>query len=147
MDLYIRDRRFNDALFVAYDHLRIYSNDLSFANHVAGVLFNPNVHPLAVPLLEPFLATRPTLEPRRDLGFAYFRAGRRDEGVALMKQAIAMRPDDVTSYYFLGYAYFYAGDTVNALPWFERLLELEPNYPEIQERVRAIRTAAPARPS
>ncbi len=147
VDLYIRDGRINEALFATYDHMRIYPNDLPFADHVAGAIFNANVHPLAVPLLEPFLAKRPTLELRRNLGFAYFRAGRKDEGVALMKQAIAMRPDDVVSYYFLGYAYFYAGDSANALPWFERLLELEPNYPEIQERVRTIRAGAPARPS
>lgn len=147
VDLYIRDRRFNEAIFAGFDHLRIYPNDLAFAQHLAGALFNANLHPLAVPFLEPFLATRPTLDVRRDLGFAYFRAGRKAEGVALMKQAIAMQPDDVMSYYFLGYAYFYAGDTASALPWFERLLELEPGYVEIQDRVRAIRSASAPRPS
>jgi hypothetical protein len=147
VDHYIRDGRFNEAIFAGFDHLRIYPNDLAFAEHLAGALFNANLHPLAVPFLEPFLATRPTLEVRRNLGFALFRAGRKAEGATLMKQALEMHPDDVVSYYFLGYAYFYAGDTAGALPWFERLLEIEPNYPEIQDRVRAIRNATPPRPS
>ena len=45
----------------------------------------------------------------------------------------------------LGYAFYYAGDMAQALPWFERLLEIEPNFPEIQDRVRAIRGAQPHR--
>ncbi|PYM99828.1 MAG: hypothetical protein DME07_18570 [Candidatus Rokuibacteriota bacterium] len=51
------------------------------------------------------------------------------------------------SYYMLGYAFYYAGDMAQALPWFERLLEIEPNFPEIQARVREIRRAPPRRTS
>jgi Flp pilus assembly protein TadD len=87
------------------------------------------------------LPKRPTLELHQMLGFALFRADRRVEGEALMRKAIEMQPDEWLSYYYLGYAYFYAGDPAGALPWFERSLQIARNFPEIQDRVRTIRAA------
>jgi tetratricopeptide (TPR) repeat protein len=147
VDFYIRQQRYTDAIAAGTERLKVYPNDLDFAMHLAGALFNANYHPNAVPILEPFLPRHPTADVQRMLGFAMFRAGRKAEGAALMQKAIEQRPDDIHSYYMLGYAYFYAGDMQGALPWFERLLQLNPNYPEIQERVRAIRgTPASPRP-
>lgn len=143
VDFYIRQNRYDDAVTAGTEYLRLYPNDVDFALHLGGALFNVNLHPRAVPLVEPFLTRHPTVELQRLLGFAMFRAGRKSEGAALMQKAIEQRPDDVQSYYVLGYAYFYAGDMAGALPWFERLLQIAPNYPEIQERVRAIRGSAP----
>jgi tetratricopeptide (TPR) repeat protein len=142
--LYIREQRYQDAIAAGTERLKIYPNDLEFAMGLAGELFNANYHQHAVPILEPFLARHPTADVQRMLGFAMFRAGRKAEGAALMRQAIDQRPDDIHSYYMLGYAYYYGGDMAGALPWFERLLQIHPNYPEIQQRVREIRGMAPA---
>jgi len=147
VDFYFRHGRHDEALATGNEYLKLYPNDYDFAMAVAGALFNINKHPRAVPLLEPFLAKRPTLELHQMLGFAMFAAGRKVEGEALMRKATAMQPDDWNSYYFLGYAHFYTGGQAGALPWFERLLEIAPNFPEIQERVRAIRSAKAARKS
>ena len=147
VDFYIRERRYQDAITAGTERLKLYPSDLEFAMHLTGELFNANYHQNSVPILEPFLARHPTPDVQRTLGFAMFRAGRKAEGAALMRAAIDQRPDDIHSYYTLGYAYFYAGDMQGALPWFERLLQINPNYPEIQQRVRAIRgPAAPPRP-
>jgi len=67
------------------------------------------------------------------------RAGRQAEGVALIKKAIALEPDEGWSGSGLAYAYFYNGELREAEPCFEKLLELRPDFPEIEDRLRAIR--------
>jgi hypothetical protein len=147
VDYYVRQNRYDEAVTAGTEYLKIYPDDYDFAMRLAGALFNANHHPRAVPLLEPFLPKRPTLEIHQMLGFALFMAGRKADGDGLMRKAIEMQPDEPYSYYMLGYAYFYTGNRTVALQWFERLLQLEPNFPEIQARVREIRSTPTRRPS
>jgi tetratricopeptide (TPR) repeat protein len=93
----------------------------------------------AVPLLEPFLTRAPGAQVYRNLGFALTRAGRKAEGVDLLKKAISLEPDEWWTYYALGYAYFYEAEFREAAPWFEKVLELRPRFPEIEDRLRQIR--------
>ncbi len=67
-------------------------------------------------------------------------AGRQVEGVAVLEKAIPLDPDNWWTYCALGYAHFYAGEFADAALWFERVLQLRPNFPEIEERLRTIRS-------
>ena len=128
------------AVSLAQEYLAIYPNDRDFAIRFAGDLFSASRWPAAVPILEPFMRGRPDAKLYGLLGFAMTRAGRQAEGVAILERAIPLDPDNWWTYYALGYAHFYAGALAEAAPWFERVLQLRPNFPEIEERLRAIRS-------
>ena len=138
-NLQFRRGRHDEALATALEYLKVYPDDDEFAVRLAGDFYSADLWPSAVPLLEPFLTRKPTFQIYRFLGFAMTRAGRQGEGVALIKKAIALEPDEWWSYYVLAYAYFYNGELREAEPWFEKLLELRPDFPEIEGRLRAIR--------
>lgn len=72
------------------------------------------------------------------------RGGRKAEGVALLEKAAALDPTNWWTFYALGYAHFYDGELSAAAPWFERVLELRPNFPEIEDRLRTIRSKRPS---
>jgi hypothetical protein len=140
-----RHRRYDEALAAGLEYLKIFPGDEVFAVRLAGEFFSADRWPSAVPLLEPFLQRKPSFEVYRYLGFAMTRANRQAEGVELIKKSIAMKPDEWWSHYVLAYAYFYNSEFSAAVPWFEKVLELRPNFPEIEERLRTIR-AGTARP-
>jgi hypothetical protein len=136
---YVRNARFDEAIASAHEYLKVYPDDVDFALRVTADLYNSYRHADAVPLLEPFLTRAPGAQVYRNLGFALTRAGRKAEGVDLLKKAISLEPDEWWTYYALGYAYFYDGEFREAAPWFEKVLELRPHFPEIEDRLRQIR--------
>jgi len=137
---YIRRGEYDRAVDLAKEYLTIYPHDRDFAIHFAGELFSASRWPAAVPILEPFMRGQPDAKIYALLGFAMTRAGRQAEGVAVLKKAIRLDPDDWWIHYALAYAHFYAGEFAEAAPWFERVLEFRPNFPEVEERLRAIRS-------
>jgi tetratricopeptide (TPR) repeat protein len=137
---YFRRGDYDRAASLAKEYLSIYPNDRDFAIRFASDLFSASRWPAAVPILEPFLRGRPDAKVYGLLGFAMTRAGRQAEGVAVLERAIPLDPHHWWTYYALAYAHFYAGEFAEAAPWFERVLELRPNFPEIEERLRTIRS-------
>jgi tetratricopeptide (TPR) repeat protein len=140
IQIYARRGDYGRAIDMAKAYLAEYPNDRDFAKRFASELFNASHWALAVPLLEPLLQRKADPELYGLLGFAMTRGGGKAEGVALLEKPAALDPNNWWTFYALGYAHFYDGEFPRAVPWFERVLELRPNFPEIEERLRTIRS-------
>lgn len=141
---YSRRGDYDRAIGMAKEYLAEYPNDRDFATRFADELFNASRWASAVPLLEPFLRGKPDPTLYGLLGFAMTRGGRKAEGVALLEKAAALDPANWWTFYALGYAHFYDGEFSAAAAPFERVLKLRPDFPEIEERLRTIRSKKPA---
>ncbi len=63
-----------------------------------------------------------------NLGYEYYRNGRKEEGVALLKKAIELDPRNAAAYYNLGNAYYGSGKADVVMALYRKAVELNPHY-------------------
>lgn len=67
------------------------------------------------------------------LGWAYYRKGNYGPAVSLFQEAIEKEPKNTTYHYHLGLVYQKMNDRAHAREQLERVLELDPNFPQAGE--------------
>jgi Flp pilus assembly protein TadD len=77
------------------------------------------------------------------LGYALAWSGKRDEAVQTLREAIQVDPDDWRAYYSLGYVYVGLGRHSEARTTWTKVLELLPNFPEVEQYLRRLPTQRP----
>lgn len=74
-----------------------------------------------------------------NLGVLYLKKERLAEGITVLEQADALKPDYIIIQKNLGIAYLHAGQIDNAIPLFEKVLKKEYNIPNLSSLVQAYR--------
>ena len=90
------------------------------------------------------LEVRPDeLDLRTDLGTALFYDNRFDDAIAQFKETLARNPTHPQALFNIGVALVHGkNDLQNALQYWEKLVETNPNYPEInivKEQIRIVK--------
>ncbi|MGI8547817.1 MAG: tetratricopeptide repeat protein [Gemmatimonadaceae bacterium] len=73
-------------------------------------------------------------------GQALFDSGRQDEAAAVFKQALALDPENVIAFRYLGDVARSKGDSAAAMRWYGKILELDPRDEEISSQITALAT-------
>jgi tetratricopeptide (TPR) repeat protein len=144
VQFYLDRQRWADAMAAAREYLALYPNDRDFALDTAAAFGQVRRHADVVTLVEPFIKRRPTYMVYNVVGFALGHVGRKQEAVALLRKSIPLEPDNFWAYYHLGYVYASAGNAAEAVAMFEKVLALRPNFPEVQEQLRQLRSRVKA---
>lgn len=132
-------RRWGDAYESARQYLSLYPADYEFALSTSAALGVASQHREAVALLEPFLEHRADYTLYNVVGWGLAKLGETDRAIALLQASIPMDPKSFWAYYHLGYVFRNTGRTQEAITMFERVLELRPNIPEVNEQLRSLR--------
>ena len=70
------------------------------------------------------------------LGVAYFHAGRLDDAVAALEDAISLRPGFSKSYESLGMAYFKLGELEKAVETWQKAFEIRPDAAHLEDMIK-----------
>jgi tetratricopeptide (TPR) repeat protein len=132
-------QQWEEAFTAAQAYLQLYPHDYDFAESTAAVFGQARRHREVVELMRPFLKSHPTYDAYNFVGFALGHLGRRDEGIALIRQSIPLDPESFWAYYHLGYLYRWSGQRAEAAAMFEEVLKRRPNFPEIQAQLTELR--------
>jgi tetratricopeptide (TPR) repeat protein len=143
--VYVRSRRFDEARQAGIRYLEIYPRDAPFAMWLGTLLIDASRPADAVAILEPLATRTPSRELHERLGFALALAGRRAEGIPHLRKAIELAPREWWPYWGLAHVYYWGGEFDQAIPLFEKALELRPHHPEARDILARVRTLAAAR--
>ncbi len=139
--LYLDQHRWEEVKRLSAEQMKFYPNDLLFIRYVTGVLLNAYRYSEIVALLEPIAKNKSDYQVYGKLGFALAMRGRKPEGIKYLESAILMEPRNYWAYSALGYAHVYTGTPKNAVPYFKKVLEIRPGFPEIQDMLRKMGAA------
>lgn len=145
---YLADRQWDQATDVTLAYLNLYPRDLDFAKSTAAVLGQAHQDALSARVLERFLATDRDYELLLMAGWNLHHTGDQKRAIELMTSAIPLDPGNWWAYYHLGYAYSETNRPNEAIAMFEKVLELHPTFPEIEQQLATLRhrVAATTRP-
>jgi len=139
--LYLEQHRWEEVKRLSEQQMKFYPNNLVFIRYVTAVLLNAYRYSEIVALLEPIAKTKSDYQVYGKLGFALAMTGRKAEGMKYLESAILKEPRNYWAYSALGYAHVYTGTPKNAVPYFKRVLEIRPGFPEVQDMLRKIGAA------
>jgi len=71
------------------------------------------------------------------LGWVYYQQGRYEEALEKLKEA-ASKMDDPVIFDHVGDAYYKLNDKENALKYYEKALEMDPEKEEIKEKIKKL---------
>jgi len=127
--------RWKEAADATHHYLKIYPNADDFAVNVAGAMNVAGYYTEAVSLLDQVMTRRPTYEVHQLLGWALSYQGNKKRAAEILEASIPLNPDDWEAYYHLGYVYTDMGKPEEAIFMFEKVLERQPNFPEVNEQI------------
>lgn len=108
---------------------------------LANINFDQRSFEEAISLYTKALEVRPNdVDVRTDLGTALFYARRVDDGIAQFKKVLEVNPNHTPTLFNLGVAMLHGkNDPQAALQYWEKLVETNPSYPQIDEIKEQIR--------
>lgn len=142
VEFYLRHERWDEAGRIANAYLTQYPHDYTYARYWSAMFENANHDAQAIALLEPFLTQQPTFDLSVMMGRAYSKVGNWYRAIECLEAAIVLQPDNFLGYYHLGYVYRALGEIAHAVAMFEEVLKRQPNFPEIEEQLSALRRSA-----
>jgi len=77
------------------------------------------------------------------LGYALAVSGKKEESIGYLVEAAALDPTDERAFYSLGYVYRDTGRPEEAKQAWRKVLELMPNFPEVQRNLQSLSRRAP----
>ncbi len=107
---------------------------------LAEALIDARRHPEAVTVLQKLLEVRRDYDVLYRLGYALAWAGQKREAVPILREAAALDPDEPWALYSLGYVLRDIGQYADAKTAWSKVLQMLPNFPEIERNLRAIET-------
>jgi tetratricopeptide (TPR) repeat protein len=138
IDFYLDRQKWNEAGKAAWNYLKIYPNDHDLALNVGSSLDLSGRHYEGISFLD-YVATRhPTYETYQILGSALNDSGEKNRAAAILKSSIPLNPENWEAYYHLGYIYSDLGNYKEAAEMFEKVMERQPRFPEVQAQLTGL---------
>jgi tetratricopeptide (TPR) repeat protein len=97
-----------------------------------------------VAFLEYAVGRQPTYEGCQLLAAALSHLGRKTRAAKLLEKSIRINPDSWEAYYRLGYIYTEIERYEEAAAMFEKVLERQPRFPEVEKQFAGLRQKLPA---
>jgi len=144
VNFYIDRQRWEEAATTAHDYLKIYPNDVEFAVKIGSLLNNADEYSEGVAFLEYAVGRQPTYEGCQLLAAALSHLGRKTRAAELLEKSIRINPDSWEAYYRLGYIYTEIERYEEAAAMFEKVLERQPRFPEVEKQFAGLRQKLPA---
>jgi hypothetical protein len=138
IDFYLDRQDWNKAGKTAWAYLKTYPNDYDLALDVGVALDQSGRHYEGISFLEYVSAKKPTYEIYQFLGSALNDAGEQTRAEAILESSIPLNPDNWEAYYHLGYIYSDLGKYKEAAEMFEKVMERQPRFPEVQAQITGL---------
>jgi len=135
---YIESRRWKEASDTAHEYLKIYPKNYDFAHNVGSQLIAYGQKQSGVKFIEYVVEKRPTYQDAQTLGWTLHLLGENQRAIQVLETSIPLDPDNWQVYYNLGDLYLDMGKYEVALGMFEKAVQREPNFPELQQRINFI---------
>ncbi len=139
INFYLDHQRWKEAGATAHDYLKVYPSDDDFALEVGSILNGADQYDVGIPFLDYVVQRRPTYEAYQLLGAALSHQGQKTRAAEVLKESIQINPDSWEAYYRLGYIYNDIGRYKEAAAMFEKVLERQPHFPEIEKQLADLR--------
>jgi tetratricopeptide (TPR) repeat protein len=144
---YVLRHRVKEAAPIMKQYLQVYPDDFDYACHAAGALALHGQYAEAMTLLEPVVAREKNYERYITLGEIFHELGNNARAAELAKAAIPLDPDNWPAYLTLAEVYKAMGRAEDAIAMFEKVKQYRPNFPEMDENIRALRQTLAAQAS
>lgn len=143
---YLDHQQWKEAAATAHDYLKIYPNDYDFTLEVGSILNSADQYDDGIPFLDYVVKQRPTYEAYQLLGAALSHQGQKTRAAQALKEAIRINPDPWEAYYRLGYIYSDMGKYKEAAAMFEKVLERQPHFSEVEKQLADLRQRVATQP-
>lgn len=140
-NFYLDYERWKEASDATHEYLKIYPKAYDFAVDVGGALNVAGYYTEAISLFDYVIANKPTYEVYQLLGWSLSYQGNKKRAAEVLEASIPLNPEDWEAYYHLGYVYTDLARPQEAIAMFEKVLQLQPNFPEVEEQISLNRTA------
>jgi tetratricopeptide (TPR) repeat protein len=138
VNLYSKRNEFDLALDW-YDKLLVkFPVEYEIGFDLAGRLVDAKRYKQAVTVLRKVVEVKRDYEVIYMLGYALAWAGEKEEAEKYLTQATDLDPTDFRAYYTLGYVYRDTGRYGKAKEAWGKVLQLLPNFPEVQNNIKSI---------
>ncbi len=144
--IYIRERRWKEAADAASRYRDLSPTAQGSLAFIASAFLRAGRPREVIALLDPIAEGHDDYWILKTLAVAWAKLGPSARPVALLQRAIKLDPEDAQPYYILGQVYQEWGWNGDALPLYEKVLELEPLFPDVRQRVEALRAARATNP-
>lgn len=117
---------------------RVYPNEPEAGFGLAAALVDAHRYRQAVDVFRRVLAVQRDYETLYVLGYALAWAGDKHEAATYLREAADLEPEDFRALYSLGYVLTDTGRYAEAKVAWSKVLQLMPNFPEVENNLRAI---------
>lgn len=138
ISFYLDHQRWREASGAMHEYLKIYPNAYDFALYAGGAMAVAGQYEEGIALLDYVVGRRPTYAAYQQLGWALSYQGNKARAAKVLETSIPLKPHDWEAYYHLGYVYSDMGKYREAVAMFEKVLERQPNFPEVVEQLRIL---------
>jgi len=115
-----------------------YPGEADIGNDLAGWLIESRKYGQAAHVLKKLLETKRDYEVLYLLGYSLAWAGEKNEAEKYLIEATELDPTDHRAFYSLGYVYRDTGRNEKAKEAWTRVLEILPNFPEVERNIKSI---------
>lgn len=133
--LYLKQKRWAEAISATGELLKIYPKAFDFARFVGSELAANGSYQAGIQFLDYSIAHRPSYDAYQALGWALSYQGNKKRAAEVLERSIGLKPYHWEAYYHLGYVYSDMGRSTDALAMFQKTLERQPNFPEVEEEI------------
>ena len=133
--LYLKQKRWAEAISATGELLKIYPKAFDFARFVGSELAANGSYQAGIQFLDYSIAHRPSYDAYQALGWALSYQGNKKRAAEVLERSIGLKPYHWEAYYHLGYVYSDMGRNADALAMFQKTLERQPNFPEVEEEI------------
>ncbi len=138
VQLYAGRREFEKALEWYASLTRFYPNDSDVGYRLGATLVDGRRYKEGAAVFRQVLAARRDYETLYGLGYALAWSGQKREAATYLREATELDPEDYRALYSLGYVLRDTGQFAEARAAWSKVLQLMPNFPEVENNLRAI---------
>lgn len=136
---YLEAQKLDKAASLGKEYLSIYPDDTDTHIYVGSELAIAGHYAESIDFFEYTISRKPEYEAYRMMGWALSYKGDKERAIEALKKAIEINPNDYRGYYHSGYVYMDLGKHEDAEAMFKKVLEMRPNFPEVQRLLESVR--------